>query len=102
MSPIVMFVLGFGSGLSFAAMVAALGETANNEGNETMGFRINLEGLLESAALLLKTSSHSNIHAGGYASELRQLSKNLRELRDRHAAGDTSVVDEFFSLYVFD
>lgn len=38
----------------------------------------------------------------GYAFCLRQLVKNLRELRDRHAAGETGVVDEFFRVYIVD
>ena len=38
----------------------------------------------------------------GYAFMLRELVRHLRELRDRHAAGDAQVVYEFFDLYIVD
>jgi hypothetical protein len=56
---------------------------------------MDLENMLRQAAGILKRHGGS-----GYAFDLWQLAKNLRELRDRHAAGDTGVVGEFFSLYV--
>lgn len=56
---------------------------------------MDLENMIRQAAAILKRHGGS-----GYAFDLWQLAKNLRELRDRHAAGDATVVDEFFKLYV--
>jgi hypothetical protein len=60
--------------------------------------RIDLENMLRQAGI---AADHGDeIHGSGYAFSLRQLGEHLRELRDRHAAGDTGVVAEFFDLYV--
>lgn len=61
----------------------------------------NLVGLLGNGARLLRETSPESFEAGWWAGGLEELLKHLKELRDRHRAGDMAVVDEFFALYVF-
>jgi len=61
-----------------------------------------LPGLLERAARMLRDAQADDFAASWYAGGLEQLLTHLREVRDRYRAGDVTVVDEFFALYVFD
>lgn len=58
----------------------------------------NVVGLLNNAANVIPRSRD----IGGWRFALRELGRNLKELHDRHAAGDATVVDEFFRCYVVD
>ena len=53
--------------------------------------KMSLTGLLNRAAEQI---------GGGRGFDLKQLLKNLRELRERKAEG-VAVLDEFFAIYVF-
>lgn len=62
-----------------------------------MAMRCDLAGMLHNAL-----ACRSNKWLQYYEAGIDNLLDNLRELRDRHAAGDTGVVKEFFDLYVVD
>ena len=64
-----------------------------------MRMKMNVENMLRQAGALCRVSD--DWHGGGYDHSLQELSKHLRELRDRYADGDEHVVDEFFDLYIF-
>lgn len=57
--------------------------------------QVSLSGLLEKAARSCEGRS------GGESFAIRELLKNLRELRDRKAEGE-AVIAEFFRLYVIE
>lgn len=62
--------------------------------------QVSLPGLLEKAARACEqTSSNGTNRFGGEAFAIRELLKNLRELRDRQAEGE-AVIAEFFRLYI--
>jgi len=56
--------------------------------------RINIENMLRNAAI--------ECDRAAYGQPLRELARNLKELRDRHRAGDLAAIEEFFSIYRFD
>jgi hypothetical protein len=58
--------------------------------------RVNIENMLRQIASAVHRSPY------GYAFMLGELSKHLRQLRDRTEAGDSTALDGFFRLYVFD
>lgn len=61
----------------------------------TARMTISLPGVLERAADQCQRSRDNKYLAW----PLRKLLADLRELRQRHRAGDTGVVDEFFALW---
>jgi hypothetical protein len=63
---------------------------------ESDQMRVNIENMLRQIASAVHRSPY------GYAFMLGELSKHLRQLRDRTEAGDSTALDEFFRLYVFD
>lgn len=50
---------------------------------------------------MLKQAGRAAGNEYGYEFALNELAKNLKEFRDRWRAGDTTVADEFFTLYTF-
>ena len=58
--------------------------------------KVSLNGLLLRAASELKRYGDDN----AYGFMLEELNKNLAELHDRHKAGDTAAIVEFFDIYV--
>ena len=60
--------------------------------------KVSYIGLLNNAAAdLERGTGHSE---GGRAFGLRELAKNLDELRERTVKGDYTALDEFFNIYV--
>lgn len=59
-----------------------------------------LSGLLLNAGAA--AAKGDKVHGPGYRHALENLLENLRRVRDRTAAGDMTVIDEFFDSYVFD
>lgn len=64
-----------------------------------MMMKENLDGLLGNAGDAAKKGD--KMYGRMYAYSLKELAKNLRDLRDRTRAGDMKALDEFFSIYVF-
>lgn len=64
-----------------------------------MGMRVSLTGVITRSAKALRERGEAG-HDSAFM--LEELHRHLKELRDRHAAGDPGVVAEFFNLYVIE
>ncbi len=60
--------------------------------------KCDLAGLLQNARKFGNTAEHREY----YEFCIDELINNLREVKRRHLAGDTKVLDEFFDIYVLE